>query len=101
MINSKSFGKEPKKMNNSGPEFDVGEVDDTIKSIVFQVTGIKIGPNQDNLDMLQIDSLAKLEIMTLLEKSFSLNLTEDITAQFTSISKISRIIYRSIQAKNV
>ena len=88
-------------MNHSNFEFSVGEVDEIIKSTVFKVTGIKIGLNQDNLDMLQIDSLAKLEIMTLLEKRFYLNLTEDIIAQFTSISKISRIIHRSIQAKNV
>lgn len=63
-----------------------------IVNIISSVTGIQLSPLDEDLYQLKLDSLTRLEIMTLLEKHFVLELTEDVASEFTSISRIARII---------
>jgi acyl carrier protein len=82
-------------MNPANNTLKITEIEHKIRSIISRTTGKPIEQTINNQEFLQIDSLAKLEIMTLLETEFKVHLTEDETSEFTSISKISRIIQRN------
>lgn len=66
-----------------------------IARIIGDVLGFPINPSLDDLSSLHLDSLTRLEIMTLLEREFSIELTEDVASDFKSISRIARIIRQS------
>ncbi|NLN63197.1 MAG: acyl carrier protein [Myxococcales bacterium] len=63
-----------------------------IAAIISRVVGSAIDAAEDDLENLDIDSLRRLEILALLEKEFVVTLTEDVVADFQSISRLSRII---------
>jgi acyl carrier protein len=67
-------------------------VETAVADIISRVLNVKLDNQDAKWDDLNLDSLARLEIMSLLEEEFSLELTEDILSQFTSISRIARII---------
>ena len=69
-------------------------VEATIAKIISQTIGREISVANENLEALNMDSLTRLEIAAMLEKQFNLELTEDIATEFTSISRIARIIRR-------
>jgi acyl carrier protein len=67
-----------------------------IAAVISRVVGFAIDCDDDNLESLSIDSLSRLEILALLEKEFSVELTEDLVADFQSISRAARIIRQSM-----
>jgi len=55
----------------------------------FQIAGID---DESDLFELGLDSMARLELLALLEQSFEVELTEDITTEFQTLSRIARVI---------
>ncbi|MBN2343898.1 MAG: acyl carrier protein [Deltaproteobacteria bacterium] len=75
------------------------DIEKTIADIISSVTGKAIESGVDNLQHLNLDSLSKLEIMTMIESRFDLSLTEETAREFTSISSIARIVARSLDVQ--
>lgn len=87
-------------MNEKVERVHIEQIEQQIVGIISTVSGKPIERGTDNLQSLNLDSLAKLEIMTLLENTFRLSLTEESARQFTSISSIARIIVRTLDAQH-
>lgn len=81
-------------MSNFEHEQGDTQVEDKIVAIISRISGVKIDTSVDNINHIYTDSLMRLEIMTALEKTFFITLTEDIVDQFTSISRIARLVRR-------
>lgn len=74
-------------------------IEEQIVDIISTVSGKVIDSGVDGLQEVNLDSLSKLEILTLLEERFNLSITEESAKEFTSISSISRIVLRSMDAQ--
>ena len=74
------------------------EIDQQIREVIASVAREQMDPDSDGLQYLELDSLEKLEILTLLERRFGVTLTEEVARQFTSISSIARMVLRTRNA---
>jgi acyl carrier protein len=82
-------------MNDTDKIIQTEEVEKKIREVILSVSGKKIAPDVDGLQHLGLDSLDKLEVMTILESVFEVSFTEEVAQQFTSISSIARIVRRT------
>lgn len=82
-------------MNEPDKVIQTEEVEKKIREVILSVSGKKIAPDVDGLQHLGLDSLDKLEVMTILESVFEVAFTEEVAQQFTSISSIARIVRRT------
>jgi acyl carrier protein len=82
-------------MNDTDKIIQTEEVEKKIREVILSVSGKKIAPDVDGLQHLGLDSLDKLEVMTILESVFKMAFTEEVAQQFTSISSIARIVRRT------
>ena len=87
-------------MNRPGEKKSLADIENDVVHIVNLATGKTIDRTMDNLEPMDLDSLTRLEIVTMIEKKFPLTLTEDVTGQFKSISRIARIILYALEARS-
>lgn len=85
-------------MSESNTPAQNDEIDQQIREVIASVAREQMDPFSDGLQYLELDSLQKLEILTLLEERFGVTLTEEVARQFTSISSIARIVLRTRNA---
>lgn len=89
-------------MSETDKSIQTENVEQKIREVILSVSGKNIAPDVDGLQHLGLDSLDKLEVMTILESVFGVAFTEDVALQFTSISSIARIVRRTqnVERKN-
>ncbi len=46
-----------------------------------------------------LDSMARLELLVVLERQFSVELNEDLTPEFRTLSRIARVLRTAIEAR--
>jgi len=62
-------------------------------------SGAAPGPD-DDLAALGMDSMARLELLALLEQEFAVELTEDLIPEFRTVNRIARIIRGALALTN-
>jgi acyl carrier protein len=70
-----------------------------VVNLVAQVTGRNLPNAETDLDQLELDSLAMLELLAALEEHFDVVLNENIIKELRTIHDISRIVKELIRAK--
>ena len=63
-----------------------------IKEILGGLLGDRHLTMETDLFELGLDSMARLELLALIEERFGVELTEDVTQEFRTITRISRVI---------
>ena len=63
-----------------------------IKEILGGLLGDRHLTMETDLFELGLDSMARLELLALVEERFAVELTEDMTQEFRTITRISRVI---------
>jgi acyl carrier protein len=76
------------------------DVEMRVRDIISRASGEKLDPEQDSIELLNFDSLLNLEILTMLENEFEIDITENEIAQFSSVSKIIRLVFRAQTVKS-
>ena len=94
LMNLSNYGNRQKTMSDSGAPLHADEIEEQIREVIIAVAGQELDKDADGLQNLNLDSLDKLEILTLLEDRFGVTLTEEVARQFTSISSIARLVVR-------
>jgi len=62
----------------------------------FDIAGVS---NSEDLTANGLDSMARLELLALLERRFSVELTEDMISDFTTISRTARAVRSALEGK--
>ncbi len=66
-----------------------------IKEILRGLLGDRHLTMETDLFELGLDSMARLELLALIEERFAVELTEDVTREFRTIARISRVIHNA------
>ena len=67
-----------------------------IKEILRGLLGDRHLTGETDLFELGLDSMARLELLALAEERFAVELTEDMTQEFRTITRISRVINNAL-----
>ncbi|MCU0662765.1 MAG: acyl carrier protein [Myxococcota bacterium] len=68
------------------------ELEAGIAEVIQKATGRAVEDRDANLFAMGFDSLSMLDVLALLEKRFSISLSEDVIEGFHSVSAIARIV---------
>ncbi len=71
---------------------DASALVNSIKEILGGLLGDRRLTTETDLFELGLDSMARLELLALVEERFAVELTEDMTQEFRTITRISRAI---------
>ncbi len=71
---------------------DASALVNSIKEILHGLLGDRHLSIETDLFELGLDSMARLELLALIEERFAIELMEDITQEFRTIARISRVI---------
>ena len=71
---------------------DASALVNSIKEILHGLLGDRHLNMETDLFELGLDSMARLELLALIEGRFAIDLMEDITQEFRTIARISRVI---------
>ncbi len=67
-----------------------------IKEILGGLLGERHLTMETDLFELGLDSMARLELLAIIEERFTVELTEDMTQEFRTITRISRVIRNAL-----
>jgi acyl carrier protein len=70
---------------------ELARIRERVAEVLARVTGGALGPD-DDLTALGMDSMARLDLLALLEREFGVELTEDLIPEFRTMNRIARII---------
>ena len=76
----------------AGFDPDASELVNSIKEILDGLLGDRHLTMETDLFEMGLDSMARLELLALIEERFAVELTEDVTREFRTITRISRVI---------
>jgi acyl carrier protein len=70
---------------------ELARIRERVAEVLARVKDGAPGPD-DDLAALGMDSMARLDLLALLEREFGIELTEDLIPEFRTVNRIARII---------
>jgi len=69
-----------------------------VAEVLAKVAGRGVPGPDDDLAALGMDSMARLDLLALLEREFEVELTEDLIPEFRTVNRIARIVRGALAA---
>jgi acyl carrier protein len=71
---------------------ELARIRERVADVLARISGHGAPGPDDDLAELGMDSMARLDLLALLEQEFSVELTEDLIPEFRTVNRIARII---------
>lgn len=76
---------------------DIVHLKRQITDVIEEVTGLDISDPQTNLAERGIDSVALLDILTVIEKKLNIVLNEEVVREFISVTRIAYVVQHALR----
>jgi len=71
---------------------ELARIRERVADVLAKVSGRGAPGPDDDLAALGIDSMARLDLLAMIEREFEVELTEDLIAEFRTVNRIARIV---------
>jgi acyl carrier protein len=71
---------------------ELARIRERVADVLAKVSGREAPGPDDDLAALGMDSMARLDLLAMLEREFQVELTEDLVAEFRTVNRVARIV---------
>jgi acyl carrier protein len=71
---------------------ELARIRERVADVLAKVSGREAPGPDDDLAALGMDSMARLDLLAMIEREFQVELTEDLIAEFRTVNRIARIV---------
>jgi acyl carrier protein len=80
---------------------ELARIRERVASVLARVSGREAPGPDDDLAALGMDSMARLDLLAMIEQEFQVDLTEDLVPEFRTVNGIARIVRGALSLTTV